>query len=160
MKYALTGLLLFIISTGCHAEADNKCSNPNPYIQQTCENLKQSSAKVQEARDEKEKKKAAEQKEALNKLREEENKPPAPPPPKIPDWQKALKPPVPAQNENPDNTKTDGNKGADAPPAITPLAPLEPTEFASPEAVVLPGGINRIPSKPDKNSSKGAIKYY
>lgn len=163
MKYAVVGCLFLIASMSSYA--DDECSNSNPYLQQTCENLKQSAVETQKTRDEESKKEIARREILQRKNIEEENKPPEKPQPKIPEWQKSLKPsaPIHAQQQHKSGEKTEADEDTTSstpPPSIKPLPTLEPTEFANPKSVTLPGGLNVIPIKPDKSSNKGAIKYY
>lgn len=167
MKHAFKGLLFCMISVSCcyADDASDACSNPNPYLQQTCQSLKQSAAQTQKARDEESEKITAKHEEAVRKAIEKENVPPTPPPaaPSLPTWQQALKPPAPVEKKV---KTTDSKPSEDTDTAsveaspITPLAPIGPTEFAGPKAATLPGGVNVVPMKPDKGTSQSTIKYY
>jgi hypothetical protein len=158
-KYLVASLLFSIATIGY---ADNLCANSNPFVQHSCETLQQSSVKAQKERDESYQKSVAKYEETTRKNLEEESKPAETPPPPIPEWQKALKTTAPAKNPN-DAAKTKAEKTAkeaeEAPP-ITPLPETGPAEFAAPEAVKLPGGINILPTKPAKKENKGTVKYY
>ncbi len=163
MKHAFKGLLFCMISVSCcyADDASDACSNPNPYLQQTCESLKQSAAQTQKARDEESEKITAKHEEAVRKAIEKENVPPTPPPaPQLPTWQQALKPPATVEKKvETTDSKPSENTAEEASP-ITPLPPIGPTEFAGPKAATLPGGVNVVPMKPDKGASQSTIKYY
>jgi hypothetical protein len=161
IKHAFKGLLFLTISTGC-CYANDECSNPNPYLQQTCENLKQSATEAQKARDKENEDTIAKHEKSVRKNIEEENKPPPAKQPDIPEWQKALKPPATPQNNEAHalDTPSGENATSNEPPPLTTLAPLGPTEFAGPKPITLPGGVNVIPTKPEKKGGTGTIKYY
>lgn len=162
MRYAVTSLLLLSIATAGYA--DNNCANANPYLQQNCERLKAASESVQQARDEADKKELSKNQEAARQRIEAESKPPAAPPaPAIPQWQQALKQPSASTAEQHAGNNAAGN-AAQAPTSAKPIASLPdpgPTQFSSPKAVTLPGGVQVIPVPADKKKGQsGVIKYY
>lgn len=177
-----SGALLWSLSVWA-AETDS-CKNNNPYLQQSCELLQQSSQAAQNAQQKEIAQSAAESKqETLQKIATE--KPPVPeiPKPEMPTWQKPLdntvnsatdKPGVPTwqkplmtssdkPSKSPDTSslvvsplekESAGNVPAQN---VTPLPAPGPTEFSTPKPVTLPGGINVIPTHPER--SKGDIYY-
>lgn len=156
--FACVGLASWVVPIESHAA--DECSNPNPYMQQTCESLKQSAAETQKARDARQEKIRAGHEETVRKIIEEENAPPPAPPPKLPAWQQSLKPPAPVENSSANKNQTEQAPSEEAPP-ITPLPPMGPTEFAGPKPVTLPGGVTVVPVQPKKNEgTPGKIKYY
>lgn len=153
-KRVLLGALIFFAFAPVSYAAD-ECANTNPYMQQTCESLRKSAFETQKAREEEDRKSIAKQKENVRKRIEEENKLPEAPPPELPSWQKALQEP---EVTPPKSNNTDATPNEEA-PQVKPLPPLEPTEFSTPKAVTLPGGVNIIPKNPDENKSS-RVKYY
>jgi hypothetical protein len=149
----LLGALIFFAFAPASYAAD-ECTNTNPYMQQTCESLRKSAFEAQKAREEQDQKNMAKQKGNIRKRIEEENKLPESPPPELPSWQKALQEP----EITPSKPDTDSIPDTEA-PQVKPLPPPEPTEFSSPKAVTLPGGVNIIPKNPDENKSN-KVKYY
>jgi hypothetical protein len=165
VRYASWMLLLFTLSISCSAAAGDECNSDNPYLQQTCQSLQQSASETQKASQQETANSIAKHKEEVEKAIQAERKPPpssAPPKPVLPAWQNALTPPEPAKDEVHalGVSESSSSAGASTEPTstITPLPPLSPTEFAGPKPVTLPGGVNVIPVKPDKNSGKGT--YY
>jgi hypothetical protein len=144
-----------MLPLSCYAA--DECDNANPYIQQTCAQLKQSASTEQKARDAQREKEIAKQEEIVRRRIQEENKPPKSPEPVLPKWQEALKPPAPKSSEE---AHPASPPVQEEPVVITPLPPMTPTEFSPPKAKTLPGGVNMIPIKPEKNSRPGVIKYY
>ncbi len=163
-------IVLLSISLEGYADTD-ECANSNPYLQQTCQQMKQAADATKQANDQAYQKAAEQGTKQEEKNIAQSNQPPAPSPPPLPAWQQAITPSssTQAQTGAAGSTTTQatggttadnsGTQGATATQDQTQAPPPPgPAELAGPAPIKGPGALTIIPVK--KPDSGGPAMYY